>query len=179
MNILPTFLFSWLITLAIATSRNTSNGVKIFDYRSDSSLSRLVHIQTEVDKWYDVNQKRTREGVFSSADVIKGYWRLNNDGYHFLLDQTLAILNSMANRLETEVELLLSDPETVEDLMEMDMSQLIEFLKTKPKLLKAVLKNPKFTDIRKILKAHYTKLALLPLSLRLQALVFKRKWNST
>ena len=173
-------LLFYCFAVAQSSPVNTVSGRQaLFSFKSDASLARLKEIQTKQDEWYRSHRHIVKDGYMGVNDVIRDFWTDNPHDFAFILNQTEKIVVNIKQRLEVEMDLLLSDPETVEDLMEVDVSTILKFLESKPKFLYVFLKHPRCQEIRQALKNHYTNLLMLPLFMRLQGLVFTRKWNNT
>ena len=167
----------WLLVVSILTSLVTATHV--FDFQSNISLDRLLKIHANQDRWYESHQTLVQDGILSPNRVTELFWDAHSNDLEFLLAKSHDIVVSITNRLEIETELLISDPESVEDLMEVDSSQFLKFLETQPNILRAILRKSEFQELRADLKQYYTNLHLIPLSMRLQTLLFTRRWNTT
>jgi hypothetical protein len=156
-----------------------SDPPRLFDFKSDRSLDRLRGIQSQLDSWYDSQTETVRSGVLTADQVAHSFWQAHRDSFDFLLHQSHVIVLNMLNRLEIETQLLISDPETVEDLIEFDISPLVNFIQSHQRLSAIMMKSKLFLPLRKRIKNHYANLLFVPLSVRSQYLIFARKWNTT
>ena len=167
------FLFVLLFSISPVLS------TELFDYKSVLSLSQLILIRSSLYRSYDVAESFVRTQQIPAAKIAELYWGEYTKSFEFLVNKSQSILSTMISRLETEIEMLLTDPESLEDMMEVDIAPFINFLKNRPDILRTILKSRLFSELKTDLKRHVKKVHVLPISKRMQLLVHVRKWNTT
>ncbi len=164
-------LVLFAISSAWGASQNFSDTSDVFQ--------KLKAVNYELQDWLISHREQVKDGKTTFQVAERNFWLLNRDYREFLLEQALDTVTTILRRLEVEMDLLLSDPESVEDLMQLDVQQIIDFLHGHPVYLRILLREPMFKAFRDNLKLYYVNAHSLPQSVRFQELVHVKKWNAT
>ena len=163
-----------LIVVFLAIDRVRAS-LELFDFKSDTSLAKLMSIRKEFDEWKDAHQDAVYSGEMTFREVAEQFWMEHRADYNFLLAQSHALITAGLQRYRVEIELILSDAQAVEDLMDVDTSPLISFLQSNPRVLNIILQNSAY---REPMKQYFKTQYMTPLFNRMLGSLISTKWNS-
>jgi hypothetical protein len=166
----------WLILISTTLSAIAASNIAtptIFSEIKDP-FEKLSYVNTQLRAWkISPLVNRTENSETPSTSL---FWSQNPEYVVFLVGQCRERASLLIERLEVEIDLLLSDPQSLEDMMQYDVLQLSQFLESHPTYLSALLRRG---QTRGLIKHYFVGAYALPLSIRFQELARARKWNST
>jgi hypothetical protein len=179
MFLLNLFLLGWIFRVsALPNFLNAGNASQhIFKYSAEVNLRRLATITFFAEHAYKEAIPDIKANKADEISTIRDFWVDNFGDYRFLLESAHSIVQSMIHTTQTELDLALSDPEILEDMMEINVDEVSQLVfQSSPTIQDRILRNP---DVRQRLQIFFTEAYQLPLSNRFIDLVMARKWNST
>lgn len=148
----------------------------LFEYKSDASLQRMQSIRLNFDQNAQINSAEAMSGMITPEKIAQKFWTVHRADYDFLMNQAHSIIEQSLEREKIELELMMTDPLVLEDLMDFDSSSILAFLQVNPTILNMILQEPNY---REMLKRHLMSQYLTPLFNRITGTVSRSKLNST